>query len=194
MGTTTKMAIPYPEATGLVKDGWEDMKDIATQVDAKSGLVLIDTLAFSSVTTQSFNNVFSANYDNYKVLITTDCNSDTDMAFRLRASGTDNSTASSYILQRVSGISTTAAAIRQTNNYIAGINVFNADTNALEMTIYRPFLAKPTLFTGQLQYGLGSSSMYAFSVQHNQSTSYDGFTFYGATFTGTISIYGYNKE
>jgi hypothetical protein len=157
------------------------------------GLTLINTTTFSGVSSQSFNNVFSSTYDNYKVLITTDCNSDTDFAIRFRVGGSDNSTASSYILQRTSGASTTVSSIRQTNNYFAGINVFNADINALDFTLYRPFLTKPTLLTGQTQYGLNSAINVSFAGQHNQSTSYDGFTFYGATFTGTISIYGFNK-
>ena len=87
MGTTTKMAIPYPEATGLVKDGWEDMKDIATQVDTKTGLVLINTTTFSAVSSQSINTVFNTNYNYYKISF--DCTlSATDVAlnFRLRVS------------------------------------------------------------------------------------------------------------
>jgi hypothetical protein len=202
MPNTTNYSFPTPADTDLVKNGADAIRDLGDAVDTamntalgtkKSGLVLLNTTSFSGVSTQSFNNVFSSTYDNYKVLITTDSNSDTDMAFRLRVGGADNSTASSYILQRTSGQSTTVSAIRQTNNYFAGINVFNADTNALDLTLYRPFLTKPTLLTAQTQYGLNSAINVSFAGQHNQSTSYDGFTFYGATFTGTISIYGFNK-
>jgi hypothetical protein len=168
-------------------------QDVYPPAATSQGMTLINTTSFSGVSSQSFNNVFSSTYDNYKVLITTDCNSDTDFAIRFRVGGSDNSTASSYILQRTSGASTTVSSIRQTNNYFAGINVFNADINALDFTLYRPFLTKPTLLTGQTQYGLNSAINVSFAGQHNQSTSYDGFTFYGATFTGTISIYGFNK-
>jgi hypothetical protein len=193
MPNTTKMAIPYPSSTDLVKDGATNMQSLATQVDAKSGLVLISTTAFTSVTTQSFNNVFSSNFDNYKILISSSISSDTDMAIRLRASGADNSTTNSYILQRNRGNNTSIAGTRQTNNYFQGFNMYNDDNNALEITLFRPFLAKATLINATMMYSLNTGILDNFAGQHNQATSYDGFTFYGATFTGTISIYGFNK-
>jgi hypothetical protein len=187
------MAIPYPSSTDLVKDGATNMQSLATQVDAKSGLVLINTTAFSAVTTQSFNNVFSSNFDNYKILITSSSNTDTDFSIRLRAGGTDNSTASSYILQRISATSTTLAGVRTTQNYWQGFNIGVNNENAIEITLFRPFLASATLFNGTMLYGTSGAQFQGYVGQHNQATSYDGFTFYGATFTGTISIYGFNK-
>jgi hypothetical protein len=150
-------------------------------------------VSFTSASAINLNGCFTSTYDNYKIIITTNCNSDTDMGIRMRASGTDNSTTSSYILQRTTGTSTTPQAIRQTNNYFAGFNVLDADTNALDLTLYRPFLTKPTLLTAHMQYGLFSSINNTYAGQHNQSVSYDGFTIYGATFTGTIRVYGYRN-
>jgi len=65
MPTTTKMAIPYPSSTDLVKDGATNMGSMATQIDAKTGLILLNTTSFSAVSSQSINDVFSATYDHY---------------------------------------------------------------------------------------------------------------------------------
>jgi hypothetical protein len=161
---------------------------------AAGGLVLINTTSFSAASTISLNNVFSATYDNYKIQITLSSTTDADLQIRLRASGTDNSTASSYNNQRLLATSTTVAGIRQTDSYFRSINVRDNDFNALDFTFFRPFLTKPTLMNGLVTYGENSGSGLQFFVGgHNQTVSYDGFTFFGPTITGTVSVYGYKK-
>ena len=160
----------------------------------KAGLVLLNTTSFSGVASQSLNNVFSATYDNYKIHITLSSTTDSDLQIRLRASGSDNSTASSYANQRLLATSTTVSGLRQTDSYFRAINVRDNDYNALDFTFFRPFLTKPTLMNGLVNYGESNGSGLQFFVGgHNQSVSYDGFTFFGPTVTGTVRVYGFNN-
>ena len=200
--TTTNYGFDIPQSTDLVKDGATAIATLGQDIDTamntalgtkKAGMVLLNTTSFSAVASQSFNNVFSSTYDNYKILVTLSSTTDADLQIRFRVSGADNSTANSYILQRISANSTTVAGVRTTANYFQGFNIYNDDTNAFELNLFRPFLTKPTLFNASLMYGLNGGMLQNYVGQHNQSTSYDGFTMYGPTVTGTISIYGFNK-
>jgi len=56
------------------------------------GLVHLNTTSFSGVATQSINNVFSAQYDNYKILIDVSKSTTSFLQLRWRAAGTDNTT------------------------------------------------------------------------------------------------------
>ena len=195
MGTTTKMAIPYPEATGLVKDGWEDMKDIATQVDAKSGLVLLNTTTFSGVATQSINDVFSTNYNNYRI-IGSDLQSTTDgddLQIRLRVSGSDN-TNNEYRYGRYYVGSYASQGAGNTNNNITSVfalvQTSSSVKNSFAADIYSPFLTSNTAYTAT---GSGKLLDYYAGVM-TVTTSYTGFTLRGVgTLSGTLSVYGYNK-
>ena len=68
----------------------------------------------SGVTSQSFNNVFSATYDNYKILASLAASNSTSSYFiRLRVGGTDNS-ASVYSNQSLNIDNTSTSATRTT--------------------------------------------------------------------------------
>jgi hypothetical protein len=202
MATTTNYGWTTPDDTALVKDGAAAIRTLGSSIDTslntalgtkKAGLVLLNTTSFSAVSSQSFNNVFSSTYDNYKILITASSATDTDLQIRLRVGGSDNSTASSYVLQRITASSTTVGGVRQTDSYWRGYSFRDNDYNSQEITLYRPFLTKPTLFSSYGNYGESNALIFGFTGSHNQSTSYDGFTMFGPTVTGTISIYGFNK-
>lgn len=198
MGTTTKMAIPYPEATGLVKDGWEDMKDIATQVDAKSGLVFISTTSFSAVSSQSINNVFTSNFDHYRIIvgIETSSNTGTQVALRLRASGTDTTTnyASNGWYLQLNGASSGAEG-SQTGflgvGYTSGVNSWSYFIG----DVLYPNVARQTGLVG-IDMRSDAYGTFRSGIQTG-TTQFDGVTIYPAnttpTFTGKVTIYGYNK-
>tara|TARA_R110000868_G_scaffold372057_1_gene635877 strand:+ start:329 stop:679 length:351 start_codon:yes stop_codon:yes gene_type:complete len=115
---------------------------------------------------------------------------------RLRASGTDDSTASSYSNQIVYSSSTTVGGERQTSTAWLVVNATLPTTvNGLNMTLLQPQLAAAT---GMIALGLSATgSSYGWDTRgtHNQTTAYDGFTLYpnAGTATGTVSVYGYNQ-
>ena len=163
-----------------------------------SGLIHIKTETFSAVASQSVDNVFSANFDNYKILL----NNVTTSALaafnlRLRASGTDTST--NYNRQRLLVTSTTVAGARTTSNTSMdavarsqiGIPVVT------EIFMSGPFIANQTYASVRDSEGEYGTSVSMFFANYNQtaSTSFDGFTLLCSTgnMSGSISVYGYRK-
>lgn len=199
MGTTTKMAIPYPEATGLVKDGWEDMKDIATQVDAKSGLVLLNTTSFSAVSSQNLQ-YFSTNYDNYKIIAKfTAFSGNPDIRARMSASGVDATTGDYNFGSRYIR-STGAGGDIQGNGQTSLLFGYGVTTNPqdtqIDINIISPFLAERTGFIiNSVNNDATSWLAIAGSGAYRVSTSYNGITIYPSTgtMTGVASVFGYNK-
>jgi hypothetical protein len=203
MGTTTNNGWPTPVATDLVKDGWEAIKDLGDAIDttlgvyapSTPGLTLINTTSFSGVASQSVNDVFSATYENYRILVTGVSSAGGNLQARLRVGGADNSTASSYVHQSLTGNSTTVAAARGTANFWNFGNINTTLVNGFSIDLYNPFLASAT---GYNCYDLRSDSgafIQLTNGTHNQTVSYTGFTLIAETgnITGNVSVYGYNK-
>jgi hypothetical protein len=65
-------------------------------VGSDAGLIHINTTTFSNVASQSINDVFSATYKNYLLMIEVDNLSTATLRLRLRASGTDATTANYF--------------------------------------------------------------------------------------------------
>jgi hypothetical protein len=146
----------------------------------------------SGVSSVSLNGIFSSTYVNYLIVyneFTSSANSQTYM--RLRVSGTDNTTASSYLMAglrngytyTVSGYSDTASYwtinVEQGSTYKTGQSIFIASPNVAVNTTYS------SLYVGRDNAG------YVGGV-HNQNTAYDGFTVYPSTGTisGIFRVYG----
>jgi hypothetical protein len=151
------------------------------------------SVEFTACSSLSLNGVFSADYDNYMVAIRCVATSSFEgLNYRLRVSGADNSTASSYVSQRITASSTTISGGRSTNNYGVVIQVDDEQRSGGQWNIYGPYLAQPTAARGVNVNGQTGAAMVDWASTHNQSTSYDGFTFYPASgnFTGLVSVYG----
>lgn len=153
------------------------------------------SVTFSDVTSLSLNNVFSADYDNYLVIMRYTGTGSLNGRYRLRASGTDDTTASSYTSQYLSSSSTaeTGARATSTEGYISPTH--NAQVTGMAMTLYGPYLAQPTATRAIDASDLNSARLYDTATTHNQSVSYDGLTVFPAsyTITGRITVYGMRK-
>lgn len=69
MGTTTNMAIPYPESSDFVADGATAMENLADQVDAKSGLVFISTKTVTGGTFVEWDgDIDGTKFEHYKII------------------------------------------------------------------------------------------------------------------------------
>jgi hypothetical protein len=167
---------------------------------SSGALTLINTTTFSAQSSQSFNNVFTSTYTNYKIIITGLylTTGTSDFRMRMRASGTDNTNAA-YIYSGWQSTNTTLSRYgsQETNFYFCDNNSLNAaDENSIEISLFRPALAKFT--TGNWVYnGTNNSNADGFAGQmsHAVATAYDGFTIYpgASTLYGTVSIYGWSK-
>jgi hypothetical protein len=169
------------------------------------GLVHINTTAVSAQSSISINNVFTSTYQNY--LIITNLKADSayanNLLCRLRASGSDESSAN-YQSQRIVGDNTTVSAVRQ-QNQTSAILFFNftSDTEyAEQILIGSPQLAKPTslFYSGNISDGNAIVTNPQVGLQGNllnTSTAYDGFTLFtvgAVNFTGNVRVYGYKNS
>lgn len=153
------------------------------------------SVTFSTCATLSLNGVFSSTYDNYMIVYRGVGTGSTNynLRFRLRASGTDNSTASSYTFEQLV-VSGSGVGIAERNTaslgWIGAISPTQRDGFVAQ--IYAPYLAQPTALRSVTVVGDTSASMYDQAMTHNQSTAYDGFTIWpaGDAFTGLIAVYG----
>jgi hypothetical protein len=206
MGNTPNNNFPYPESTDLVKDGAQAIEDLAASIDTKlgvyvpssPGLTLINTTSFSAVSSIAFpNSTFNATYDNYKIVFTAKPSGSLDVQYRLRVAGVDNSTSNSYSSQRLAVNSTTVSGQRLTST-LGTVGVFETSTriNTFSLELYQPFVADTTAFFSLNERDTSSGAQIEiYSGFHNQTVSYDSINFIASTgnFTGSMSVYGFNK-
>ena len=182
-----------------VYDGstWGSIAPATTQ-----GLTLINTTSFSGVASQSINDVFSATYDNYKIILRITLTGTTGWtSLRFRVSGTDTSAAnysSAYYgispLFNAGDFGGTAGATTLDLAYSDSTQEHSFSTT----DIISPFLTQPTLANGIAAWKHSSNKIVVLNSGGglDNSTSYTGFTLLmpgGANATGTVSVYGYNK-
>ena len=159
------------------------------------------TVTFSGVGTSgvSLNGVFNSTYLNYRIVSNTTASGSTGyLNFRLRASNSDI-TASNYTNASMQapyatggGLSNDPSGASQSTwrnyGYIDSVQDY-----AVVQDIFSPFATAWTSYVnlkGRIEYG----NEFASGV-YKATTSADGFTIYpsSGTFSGSISVYGYNK-
>lgn len=165
----------------------------STGTGNSSSIGVNGSVTFSSCETLSLNGVFTSQYDNYMIQMR--YVSDTigkDLRARLRASGTDDSTTSSYIHQRLTASSTTVSAARTTTNTFQIGNSDSTLRSGVALYLYGPFLVQPTAVRSVTVGGEGNAIITDYAATHNQSVSYDGLTLFASTglLTGLVSVYG----
>jgi len=202
MAVTPNYGWPVPVATDLVKDGYEAIADLGDAIDATvfglpaSGMSLINTTTLSAVSSQSFNNVFSATYNNYYIQMSLDgSTTNQDVNFRLRVSGSDNSSANysrSNLFQQSTTV--TGQSITGQTSWISVCEVISTMRQYGDLIVFNPFL---TQFTGGISNSLGVTNGATYQERTNFgttiTTSYTGFTLLVGTGTmsGSVSVYGY---
>lgn len=162
------------------------------------GLDLISTQTFSAVSTIDFDNVFSNTYVQYKIVIDTTVSTGTYGSVRLRTGGVTNSSGI-YNRQFLYAGSTTVAAGRSTSQtQWDGIGA--SDGTSRMMGLFEIMNPYQTMYTSAFHLDNYARSLQEIALNGlgtNATTSFDGFRFFsntgGATFTGSISVYGYYK-
>jgi hypothetical protein len=166
-----------------------------------NGLTLLNTTSFSGVTSQSFNNVFTSTYDNYKILaIITSSAANQEIQFRYRASAADSSTAVyNRMGTETNNNNTTISALNaaaQTSFLLALVNASFPNFTNLDLNIFSPVLTRTTGMQFQTS-GLSAATLMVNRTgtgNFENTTTFDGFSlFSGSNFGGTVSIYGVSK-
>jgi hypothetical protein len=207
--TTPNYGWTVPTSTDLVKDGATAIETLGDAIDAsmntalgtkKAGMVLLNTTSFSAVASQSFNNVFTSTYDNYLIqynMTKNGTDADSQLTFRLRVSGTDNSNSSYTQVQEgmASGgfrtsVNTTLTSFNLQNMYYTASRMFGSITLMNPQRNDRNTLITNHANGGNASYNLVTIMSGLFSA----NTSFDGFTLSLTNMNdATVSIYGYNK-
>ena len=167
------------------------------------GLVYI-TSGQASNTTQflTFQNCFSATYDNYRIVISNMGSgvNGTSIGFQMLNGSTPYTTAN-YSFSFV-GLSTVGASTNTSYNAdtkASFANAYGSVTNSgATFDCLSPFLAKITEFTGQsiaINSGLNGYDIRNGAMLVETATSYDGIriTTTGGNLTATATLYGYRK-
>ena len=209
--TTPNYGWTVPTSGDLVKDGATAIETLGDAIDAsmntalgtkKAGMVLLSSVAFSAVSSQSVNDVFSATYDNYKVVLNLDSTSSTshDTVMRLRVGGTDLSSGSyngSTVIIRSSNTVQGSYSATRTSWGIGGDGAI-AQGCQFFVELGNPFrtTGKHTAYWTTWGVSTAEDSVKFFGGQVAAGTSYTGFSIVNVgtgTITGSVSVYGYNK-
>jgi hypothetical protein len=169
-------------------------------VGGSSGFVCVKSeTTFTGATTVEADSVFSSAYTNYKMFIRYQTSSTGDIYLRLRASGV-SATGANYNSQLVAGTGAAASGFRETSqtSMYVGDDSNGAFWSTIELTIYAPNVAEPTLVTSINNRNTGAytaNTSQVFAANHTLSTAYDGvqITLGSGTITGAYTIYGYGK-
>jgi 23S rRNA-/tRNA-specific pseudouridylate synthase len=163
---------------------------------ATRGLVLLAKDTFTSVSSVQFDNVFSATYKQYKIIVNAlGSTTTTSLNFRLRVGGSDNSS-TNYQRQLITGNNTTVSAARLTSetSWVAFAGaVKSTEKNIVVCEVLNPFQTTYTSGTRSNQYETsGNIELQVGAFGITVTTSYDGFTILpgSGTITGTITVYG----
>jgi hypothetical protein len=214
MATTTNYGWTTPDDTDLVKNGADAIRTLGSSIDTsmntalgtkKAGIVLLNTTSFTAVSSQSVNDVFSATYTNYKIIINQIMSTAGIINLRLRVSGTDAS-GNNYKYAAI-GYQSNDAAFNKFSGAAADVSSFGVVSESVTTAVdgvavfdfLNPFETKPTFLYGKGQRfnttGIGILGDYNYTGRHSLSTSYTGFTILTSTgtTTGSVSVYGYNK-
>lgn len=160
-------------------------------------LTLTGSSDFTTSSSISINNCFSATYINYVILMNlTAASADVSFNLKLRASGTDAS--SNYNMNRLffTGTSSTVSqSLSASSIEIGEVATSYPTLVAFEAFLYAPFLAQATSGFSRCKFNNNQNTSY-FEIKgynHTTATSYDGFSIIPAsgTLSGKIRVYGY---
>jgi hypothetical protein len=154
------------------------------------GLTLLNSTSFTSQTTINIDNVFSADYDYYKILVNITGTSTFGMNLQLRASGSPIT--ANYAYQRLILIGGTFS-----NTYLASEASMpigdsgNGQATYHEISVVKPFQAQRTQFYNFAQTLRSGVSLEHYAGVQQSTTSATGFNLICASaITGDVRVYG----
>ena len=178
-------------------------RDLATS-GPSGGLVLIKpgsvvngtdngngVISFTSASSMSLNDVFTSNYDKYRIIVTYQLSGSFALQMRLRASGTDDS-ASNYAFNISAVNSDNRHAVVGNGTSFAFQFDGSGSYNYYIFDLLNPYLTKNTFINGNIWYDNVTT---IFGGCKQTTTSYDGITFFPSggslNAVGEVQVYGY---
>lgn len=158
-----------------------------------SGLVHIETRTISAVASESFNDVFTSQFTNYRIMGTLNTASGVPrIRLRYRVGGSDFLSAN-YRFQELRSGSTTVTSTRFSNQTSQDLGLISNVTSNFVIDVFEPELVAETGFTSLSQFERDAVAFFGGAL--TVTNSFTGFTLIPASSTvaGTISIFGYAK-
>ena len=162
---------------------------------ANSGLVYIKSQTIgSAVSSVTVSSAFSADYDNYRIVISGGtCTTAANINASLGASTTGYYSVLQYVTYSVGSV-----LVANTSNGASWPYIGNGTTNNINASfdLLTPFLAKTTGINGPYIENAITGSVGTFTGYHNSAVSYSSIVFTAGAGTmtgGTITVYGYRK-
>ena len=162
-----------------------------------TGLKLLSRDSFTTVTSVSLDNVFSSSYKQYKIITDVESSNNENVLFRLRASGTDNSSGN-YRRTYLVGTSTSVVGANESSQTVwSGFGRAESGVRQCNITeVLNPFQStNTTAYSFFVPSASGNLEVISVAYDITVTTSYDGFTiapgFSASTFSGTVQVYGY---
>jgi hypothetical protein len=188
---TTALTLPATSGT-VATTAYVDTAE--ADAIAAGGLQLITTQTFSAVSSVSIDNCFSATYENYLLFVRMDPTDNINIEMRLRASGSDITTAAynwSRIGQQYNNVANLAAATDATLWQFTSTTSTTRESVS-HLNFHSPFATKNTGFTSNM-----AADHFAgvYNGMFYNTASADGFTIIASsgTLTGNLRVYGYKN-
>jgi hypothetical protein len=150
----------------------------------------INTSTFSASSAHSVNNVFSADYKNYRLVVDLTASGNVEMLIRFRVGGADE-TGANYNHQALRAVSTTLSGSASTGGTSGVISVNATNRHFFTIDIANVFLTQNTDFISTF-YNV-SQAVGLVGNLHALANSYTGFTIFpqANNITGSVSVFGY---
>jgi len=174
----------------------------AVPTGINSALVFVTGASFTTATNFSLpTDTFSATYLNYRMIVNlTACTSDADFTLRMRASGSDNTTANYYSGQ--TGFLSTNSASNVADSSATSWNVGESDSGSslvynLVLDIFQPNTTIRKSCVGQVNFLNKAANAFvlrSLGLSLDVGTAMDSLTFISSvasSITGSYKVYGY---
>lgn len=183
----------YIEATNTTQyyDGatWQSV--------SAAGLVCVKAqTAFTAASSITADNVFTASYTNYKIVVNYTTSTNNDIFLKLRVGGVSASTNYNRVYLQGNASSAAVATSTAQTSMLIGVNSQTINGTII-IELHRPAEATATMITAINNMPTGglytSPAIWNFGNNHSTATAYDGVELLvtsGST-TGTYTIYGY---
>lgn len=162
------------------------------------GMDLIRSQSFGPVSTVSVDDCFSADYDDYKIIVLlTATTTGSQARMRMRAAGVDAATSYRYANVRGAFDGATLGCDYSTGVTEAAFYLFGVTTTGgfATLDVMSPALASYTYAAALSANGVPAGPARYMTGFLNDSVSYDGFSLLldSGTITGKVRVYGYKK-
>jgi hypothetical protein len=195
---TEGMVVYLKDSDQLQKYIGTAWRSVTSAADMPAGsLVETGATTFTAVTSVSLDNVFSADYDTYKIFVTfstSQSSVNTPIDMRLRTGGVNNTGTYGITLSGIgNGFFALGTEASNLSLFRLGSNYYNDERFSAEITMFNPFRNdRQTQMLSQAKGGSSANGLvFLGQGRHFTNTSFDGFQISFTTMDdGNMRVYG----